>query len=121
MTRPVTYVEFNTPDLPAATRFYAAVFGWDPQPFAAPDYLVAPAGASRGIDAGLLPAPVPRRHAAGGAVINVASLDEAARKVAAHGGTVVVEPFTIPGVGRGCYFTDPTGVIVGLHENDPEA
>jgi uncharacterized protein len=120
MTSPVTYVEFNTPDLPAATRFYAAVFGWDPQPFATPDYLVAPAGATtRGIDAGLLPSRdgTPRVVP----VINVASLDEAARKVAAHGGTVVVEPFTIPGVGRGCYFTDPTGVIVGLHENDPEA
>jgi uncharacterized protein len=119
MTSPVTYVEFNTPDLPAATRFYAAVFGWDPQPFAARDYLLAPTGAGRGIDAGLLPSRdgTPRVVP----VINVASLEEAARKVAAHGGTVVVEPFTIPGVGRGCYFTDPTGVIVGLHENDPEA
>jgi uncharacterized protein len=41
--------------------------------------------------------------------------------VVEHGGTVVVEPFTIPGVGRGCYFTDPSGLIVGLHENDPDA
>jgi hypothetical protein len=32
----------------------------------------------------------------------------------------VVEPFAIPGVGRGCYFTDPTGVVVGLHENIPD-
>jgi len=32
----------------------------------------------------------------------------------------VVAPFTIGGVGRGCYFTDPTGVIVGLHENNPD-
>jgi predicted enzyme related to lactoylglutathione lyase len=53
MTSPVTYVEFNTPDLQAASRFFAAVFDWDPQPFAAPDYLVAPAGAARGVDAGL--------------------------------------------------------------------
>ena len=30
MTGPVTYVELNTPDLPAASRFLAAVFGWDP-------------------------------------------------------------------------------------------
>ena len=34
MTSPVTYVELNTPDLPAASRFFAEVFGWDPQPFA---------------------------------------------------------------------------------------
>jgi uncharacterized protein len=119
MTSPVSYVELNTPDLAAASRFFAAVFDWDPQPFAAPDYLVAPAGDARGIDAGLLPSRdgAPRVVP----VINVASLDETAPKVVAHGGTIVVEPFTIPGVGRGCYFTDPTGVVVGLHENNPDA
>jgi uncharacterized protein len=94
------------------------VFDWDPQPFAAPGYLVAPAGGARGVDAGLLaardgaPRVVP--------VINVASLEETTRRVVAHDGTVVVEPFAIAGVGRGCYFTDPTGVLVGLHENDPD-
>jgi hypothetical protein len=36
------------------------------------------------------------------------------------GNPTIVEPFTIPGVGWGCYFTDPTGVIVGLHENNPD-
>jgi predicted enzyme related to lactoylglutathione lyase len=34
---------------------------------------------------------------------------------------VVVEPFTIAGVGRGCYVIDPAGVLIGLHEYDPEA
>lgn len=53
-------------------------------------------------------------------MINVGSLAETIGKVVAHGGTVVVEPFTIAGVGRGCYFTDPTGVLVGLHENNPD-
>jgi predicted enzyme related to lactoylglutathione lyase len=53
-------------------------------------------------------------------VINVASLDATTGKVVAHGGTIVVEPFAIPGVGRGCSFTDPTGVVVGLHENNPD-
>jgi predicted enzyme related to lactoylglutathione lyase len=118
MIRPISYIELNTPDLPAASRFFSAVFDWDPQPFAAPDYLVAPAGDARGIDTGLLPSRdgTPRVVP----VINVTSLDDTASKVVAHGGTIVVEPFTIPGVGRGCYFTDPTGVIVGLHENNPE-
>ena len=119
MTSPVSYIELNTPDLPLASRFFAEVFDWDPQPFAAPDYLVAPAGNTGGIDTGILqsrdgqPRVVP--------IINVQSLVETSRKVVEHGGTIVVEPFTIPGVGRGCYFTDPTGVIVGLHENDPGA
>jgi uncharacterized protein len=119
MTQPVSYVELNSPDLASSARFFAAAFGWDPQPFAAPDYLVAPAAGGRGIDAGLMgsrdgqPRTVP--------IINVPSLDDAGRRVQESGGTIVVEPFTIPGVGRGCYFTDPTGLLVGLHENDPEA
>jgi predicted enzyme related to lactoylglutathione lyase len=54
-------------------------------------------------------------------VIRVGSLDDARRRVVEHGGTEVVEPFVIAGVGRGCYFTDPTGLLVGLHEYDPEA
>jgi predicted enzyme related to lactoylglutathione lyase len=38
-----------------------------------------------------------------------------------HGGRLVVEPFTLPGVGHGCYITDPAGVLIGLHAYDPEA
>jgi len=38
-----------------------------------------------------------------------------------HGGTVVVPPFTLGGVGRGAYVTDPTGILVGLHMYDPDA
>jgi predicted enzyme related to lactoylglutathione lyase len=32
----------------------------------------------------------------------------------------VVEPFTLPGVGMGCYLTDPAGVLIGLHAYDPD-
>ena len=54
MNAPVTYVELNSPDLEATTEFVRDGFGWEPQPFAAPDYLVAPHGDGAGIDAGLL-------------------------------------------------------------------
>ena len=54
MTTPVTYVELNSPNLDATAAFMADVFGWEPQPFAAPDYLVAPHGDGPGIDTGLL-------------------------------------------------------------------
>jgi hypothetical protein len=119
VTDPVSFIELNTPDLERSRSFFADVFGWDPQPFAAPDYLVSPAGARHGIDAALLtsrdgqPRAVP--------IVNVTSLDVLTRSVAEHGGTVVVDTFTIPGVGRGCYITDPTGLLVGIHENDPSA
>lgn len=33
---------------------------------------------------------------------------------------MVVEPFTLPGVGAGRYLTDPAGVLLGLHAYDPD-
>jgi predicted enzyme related to lactoylglutathione lyase len=117
MTMPVTYVEINSPDLDATRTFLASVFNWEARPFAAPDYLVAPHGDGPGIDAGLLasrdgqPRTVP--------VVRVPQLDPVLARVRDHGGQVVVEPFTLPGVGRGCYVTDPTGVLIGLHAYDP--
>jgi hypothetical protein len=54
-------------------------------------------------------------------VISVPSIAETRRSIEQNGGTIVVEPFTIPGVGHGCYFTDPAGLIAGLHQYDPDA
>jgi predicted enzyme related to lactoylglutathione lyase len=117
MTQPVTFLEINSPDLERSTAFFSAAFGWELQPFASPDYLVAPSGDGPGIDTALLPS----RDGAARAVpvLRVKSLHDAAVQVRMHGGTVVVEPFTIAGVGRGCYVVDPAGVLIGLHEYDP--
>jgi uncharacterized protein len=42
-------------------------------------------------------------------------------RVRQAGGHVVVEPFTIEGVGHGCYIVDPTGLLFGLHAYDTGA
>ena len=113
MTQPVSYLELNSPDLNASAEFFSRVFEWSVQPFAAPDYLVAPHGDQPGVDTALLasrdgqPRAVP--------VIRVGDLDAATARVEANGGTVVVPPFEIAGVGRGCYVVDPTGLLIGLH------
>ncbi len=115
--RPVTYLELGTPDLDRCRAFFREVFGWDPQPFAADDNLVAPRPADAGIDTALLtsrdgqPRAVP--------VINTDSLESTITLATENGATLVVEPFTIPGVGRGCYLIEPTGLLIGLHQNDP--
>jgi len=116
MSQPVSYVEFNSPDLEVTNAFLSDVFGWQFQPFAAPDYLVAPRGDAPGVDAGLMPSRdgQPRTIP----VIRVADLDAALKLVADHGGTIAVQPFTIPEVGRGAYILDPTGLLIGLHAYD---
>jgi predicted enzyme related to lactoylglutathione lyase len=119
MTMPVTYVEINSPDLERSAAFFNDVFDWQLRTFADPEYLVADAGDAGGVDTGLLksrdgtPRTVP--------VIRVPSLDAIRSVVENHGGTVVVDPFVITGVGRGCYIVDPAGVLIGLHEYDPDA
>jgi predicted enzyme related to lactoylglutathione lyase len=112
----VTFVEIHSPRLEVTQRFLSDAFGWQPQPFVTPDYLVAPHGDGAGVDTGLTgsrdgqPRSVP--------VINVSSLDTAVERVRTHGGSQVVEPFEVPGIGRACYIIDPTGVLIGLHEHD---
>jgi len=113
MSQPVSYVELNSPDLETTNVFLSEVFGWQFQPFAAPDYLVAPHGTAPGVDTGLMPSRdgQPRTIP----VIRVEDLDAALKLVTTHGGTVAVAPFTIPDVGRGSYILDPTGLLIGLH------
>jgi predicted enzyme related to lactoylglutathione lyase len=116
MNQPVSYVELNSPDLSATTAFLADVFGWQLQAFAAPDYLVAPRGEAPGVDTGVMPSRDGRPRAI--PVIRVTDLDASLARVIAAGGSVAVEPFTIDGVGRGCYVVDPAGILIGLHHYD---
>jgi predicted enzyme related to lactoylglutathione lyase len=98
--------------------FFGAAFGWEVQPFAAPDYLVAPHGDAPGVDTGVMPSRDGQPRAV--PVIRVPDLEAAAARVTAAGGQVVVEPFTVDGVGRGCYIVDPTGLLLGLHAYDAD-
>jgi hypothetical protein len=113
MTQPVSYLELNSPDLEASTEFFSTVFGWTPQPFSVPEYLVAPHGEEFGIDTALLPSRDGQPRSV--PVIRVPDLEDATSRVEANGGTVVVPPFELGGVGRGCYVVDPTGLLIGLH------
>ena len=113
MTQPVTYVEIHSADHRRSEEFFRKAFGWEAQPFAAPDYLVAPHGDGDGVDTALLPSRDGQPRTV--AVIRVPDLEAALTGVTDNGGTVVVPTFELPGVGRGAYITDPTGVLIGVH------
>lgn len=107
--RCVDYVEFAVRDVPAARRFYAAVFGWVFEDYG-PDYISFHDGRIGGgfytAPAGWAPAP-----AGGGGPVVVfyaADLGEAERRVTTAHGRIVRPIFAFPG-GRRFHFTDPSG------------
>lgn len=110
----VTYVEFNSGDLEASTSFYRDVFGWSPQPWGADDYFVAESGDEPGLDTGFTTSQDGQPLTV--ATITVDDLEGYMAKVIVAGGEIVVPKFDIPGVGKACYFTDTTGMIVGMHQ-----
>jgi predicted enzyme related to lactoylglutathione lyase len=115
----VNYVEFNSGDVEVSSAFYREVFDWNPQPWGGEDYLIENHNDDTGVDTGFT-------TSEDGQPITVAtiSVDDIAgymAKVIVAGGEIVVPRFTIPGVGYGCYFTDTTGMIVGLQQSDESA
>jgi predicted enzyme related to lactoylglutathione lyase len=116
----VSYIEFNVADPKKAGAFYKEVLGWDPQLFSeANNYWIVAHGDAPGIDAGLQPAPDGQPRTV--AVITVPNLDEVWAKALKAGATVAMEKFAIPTVGYAAYFTDPNGLVVGLHQYDADA
>ena len=103
------------PDPEQAVAFYGELLGWQGADTGSPDpYFVcklhgrdvAAIGAPLGADAG----------AAWRTNIWVESADETAARVAAEGGSVVTEPFDLPGVGRSAVLADPAGAVFGVFE-----
>lgn len=120
MTSFVSYIEFNVRDTKKSSEFYKQVFGWEPSLFSeANDYYIVAHGEEPGIDAGIQPAPdgVGRTVA----VVTVPNLDEVWAKALKAGGKVAMEKFAIPTVGYAAYFTDPNGIVIGIHQYDENA
>jgi predicted enzyme related to lactoylglutathione lyase len=121
----VVHFEIHADDVDRAERFYRDVFGWDVQRFAggAVDYRLVTTGppTEPGIDGAI----TQRRASAQGAgiiafvcTVQVDDLAETAGRIAAAGGLQVVDPETIPEVGRVAYYQDTEGNLFGLIEPD---
>ena len=106
------WIDTTQPDPDTGAAFYAELFGWeleDRMPPGAPGkYYVA---RIRGEDVGAVssqPEGAPEA-AVWNTYVWVEDADETADKVRTAGGTVLTEPFDVPGAGRMATFADPEG------------
>lgn len=119
MNRPVHF-EIHSADPAKAVAFYEKVFGWKAHKWEGPmEYWLLGTGEGKGIDGGLMKSRDGNPRTVN--TIEVQNVDEAAAKVTANGGTIVVPKMAIPGVGWLAYFTDPTGNITGIMHADTNA
>ena len=109
--------ELATPDQASASAFYAEAFGWTyPDRMTMPgemgDYVfVEAAGARIGATmTAMKDGPPPKWQF----YFRAPDIEDAAAKVAANGGTVVMGPHEVPGGDRIIVATDPEGTIFGV-------
>ena len=108
-----SWVDMGSPDPQGAADFYGALFGWD-APEGPPEtggYRVAMVG-DRAV-AGIGPAQNPGPPF-WSTYVNVDRADDAAEKVAAAGGQVIVPPMDVLDVGRMAVFTDTIGAFFSV-------
>jgi predicted enzyme related to lactoylglutathione lyase len=107
-----SWSELVTPDVDKAAAFYKQVFGWDPQPFEGMEYTVFN-NAGEGI-AGAMKPPMEGMPPHWVVYFNVADTDATVASAKQLGGTVLAEPFDIPGVGRLAALADPAGAAFSV-------
>jgi predicted enzyme related to lactoylglutathione lyase len=108
-----SWVDMGSPDPQGASDFYGALFGWDaPEgPAETGGYRVAMVG-DRAV-AGIAPAQNPGPPF-WSTYVAVDSADDAAGRVTAAGGQVIVPPMDVLDVGRMAVFADPAGAAFAV-------
>jgi len=109
----LAWEELMTSDVPAATGFYAKVFGWEPSSADIPgmEYTELKLD-GRGIG-GAMNLPMEGMPPAWGVYFAVDDCDKAAEIAKANGGTVMQEPTDIP-PGRMALIADPAGAMFSV-------
>jgi predicted enzyme related to lactoylglutathione lyase len=127
MPRPVHF-EIHAENTDRAIRFYTALFGWTFKQWEGQPYWLITTGekGTPGIDGGLLP-----RRGAGPAdmaavnafvcTVDVADVDQYAKRVTDLGGTIAFPKMPIPTVGWLAYGKDPEGNLFGMIKFDANA
>ena len=117
-----THFELASDNLEKTAAFYREVFGWEIYKWEGPvEYWLVTSGdaSTPGINGGLMQTGDGFRGTIN--TIEVDDIDGYMARVLAHGGEIVLEKQAIPGVGYQAYFKDDSGIMVGLHQADPNA
>jgi uncharacterized protein len=124
MSNRISHFAINADDLDASRDFYERVFGWGFEAWGPPGFYKVDTGADDGVQGALQQRRdlLPGRPATGPEVtFGVEDVDATARAVLAAGGTILMERFTISGVGHLVFFADPAGNAIGAMEYDATA
>lgn len=112
------WVDLSATDLDAAKAFYGSVLGWDfvdtGDEFG--HYTLAQVGGKP--VAAISPPPPGHQPMPWTVYLATEDTDATAKLIAEHGGTVVVGPMPIPGMGTMALATDPTGGLFGTWQAD---
>lgn len=107
---PIWY-EYHATDADRAQAFYERLFGWQVAPsgdVAGMDYRIVSNGAGEGV-AGLMPRPHPDAAPGWLFYVGVDEVDAAIATAQTNGGTVLMPPIDMDGVGRMALLADPEG------------
>jgi len=111
----VVHFEIGSSNFDVSKTFYHDCFGWTFELYDQMDYHLIDTGKdTSGINGGFMPAEDFDQKII--LTINVDNLDEKLKKIVENGGTVIMPPQDIPGVGRLAYFKDPLDTIMGMME-----
>jgi uncharacterized protein len=108
------WIDLAVPDVEAAKEFYAAVLGWtylDTGEEFGHYQMCQREGHSA---AGIGPQQSPDQPSAWTTYLASDAVDDTAKKITENGGTMLVEPFDVPGAGRMCIALDSQGAAFGV-------
>ena len=122
----LSHFAINADDVDESRRFYESVLGWTFTAWGPPGFFQIQTGTDD--DPGVRGALQQRRDLLTGGPTNglectfaVDDVDAVARAVREAGGTILMERFTISGVGHLIFFADPAGNPIGAMQYDPAA
>jgi predicted enzyme related to lactoylglutathione lyase len=121
----LSHFAINADDVAASRVFYESVFGWTFNAWGPPGFFQIQTGSAA--EPGVQGALQQRRELVEGAhtgvecTFAVDDVDATVEAVRAAGGTILMERFTISGVGHLIFFRDPSGNPIGAMQYDPNA